>query len=294
MSVKSMTGYGRASRLIDGNEITIDIKSVNHRYFDFNSKISKDYLFLEEKIKSAVKKSDSLCKNHFYMFINIDAACAYEVELNEPLARGYVDALEVISKTLKIKNDVTASFISRIPDVVSVKKTQFDETKLEESVLSVLNDALESYDSMRSAEGERLLNDILENLNIILENILKIEKLAPESVEVYKQRLRAKMIEALDGKEYDQQRLITEVAIFADRIDVGEETVRLESHISQFRTLLDSSAEPVGKKLDFIIQEMNREINTIGSKCSCVEITKLVVDTKSVIEKIREQIQNIE
>lgn len=294
MSVKSMTGYGRASRLIDGNEITIDIKSVNHRYFDFNSKISKDYLFLEEKIKSAVKKSVSRGKIDFYMFINIDAACAYEVELNEPLARGYVDALEVISKTLKIKNDVTASFISRIPDVVSVKKTQFDETKLEESVLSVLNDALESYDSMRSAEGERLLNDILENLNIILENILKIEKLAPESVEVYKQRLRAKMIEALDGKEYDQQRLITEVAIFADRIDVGEETVRLESHISQFRTLLNSSAEPVGKKLDFIIQEMNREINTIGSKCSCVEITKLVVDTKSVIEKIREQIQNIE
>lgn len=294
MSVKSMTGYGRASRLIDGNEITIDIKSVNHRYFDFNSKISKDFLFLEEKIKSAVKKSVSRGKIDFYMFINSDAASAYEVELNEPLARGYADALEVISKTLKIKNDVTASFICRIPDVITVRKAEIDEAELEKAVICVLEEALESYDTMRLTEGARLIDDILENLKLILENVAKIEKLAPASVKAYEQRLKSKMIEALDGKDYDPQRLITEAAIFADRIDVGEETVRLKSHISQFRSLIEGCTEPVGKKLDFIIQEMNREINTIGSKCSSYEITKLVVDTKSVIEKIREQIQNIE
>ena len=294
MAVKSMTGYGRANGLIDGAEINIDIKSVNHRYYDFNAKIPKDYVFLEEKIKSDVNKSISRGKVDFYLFINGDLSCGYEVELNEPLARGYADAFKVLSKTLKVKNDLTASYLSRIPDVIKIKKGEVDEKKIESEVLKILNKALVSFDTMRITEGKKLFDDISLNLNEILSNVSTIEQLAPQSIEAYKQRLRTKMLEALEGKEYDEQRLISEVAIFADKIDVGEETVRLKSHVSQFKSLIDDSADPVGKKLDFIVQEMNREINTIGSKCNSLEITQIVVNTKSVIERIREQIQNIE
>jgi uncharacterized protein (TIGR00255 family) len=219
---------------------------------------------------------------------------SYDVEVNESLALGYVDAFKLLSKSLKIKNDLTASFLVKVPDVVKLKKRELDETEIENAVLAVLDKAIDSYDSMRNTEGAKLREDVEKNLDIILETVERIEELAPLSVEIYKNRLAAKMKDALEGKEYDEQRLITEVAIFADKVDVGEETVRLKSHISQFKELMDSDSPSIGKKLDFIVQEMNREINTTGSKCNSVEITKLVVDTKSVIEKIREQIQNIE
>ena len=294
MSVRSMTGYGRASGIVGGKEISIDIKSVNHRYFDFNCKISKDYLFLEDKLKARVNGAISRGKIDLFLFIDSGKNESYDVEVNESLALGYVDAFKLLSKSLKIKNDLTASFLVKLPDVVKLKKRELDETEIENAVLAVLDKAIDSYDSMRNTEGAKLREDVEKNLDIILETVERIEELAPLSVEIYKNRLAAKMKDALEGKEYDEQRLITEVAIFADKVDVGEETVRLKSHISQFKELMDSDSPSIGKKLDFIVQEMNREINTTGSKCNSVEITKLVVDTKSVIEKIREQIQNIE
>ena len=294
MSVKSMTGYGRATGVFGGKEISIDIKSVNHRYFDFNCKISKDYLFLEDKLKSKVNAAVTRGKIDVYLFVDSGKDETYEVEVNEALASGYYDAFKLLGKKLKIKNDLTTSFLVRTPDVVKLRKKEVDEKEIENAVLSLLDNALDSYNSMRVKEGEKLKIYVEENLDIILDTVSKIEVLLPESIEAYKNKLAVKMREALEGKEYDEQRLITEVAIFADRVDVGEETVRLRSHISQFRELMNSDATAIGKKLDFIIQEMNREINTTGSKCNSVEITRLVVDTKSVIEKIREQIQNIE
>lgn len=294
MPVKSMTGYGRANAVIDGTQINIDIKSVNHRYFDFNAKISKEYVFVEDKVKKIVNENISRGKIDLYLYINSDAVADYELELNQPLAAGYVNAFKTISKKLKVKNDISASFLTRMPEVVRIKKSDINEQKTEDSVKEVLKQALASFDAMRVAEGKKLYVDLVKNLDIIEKNVEEIERLAPESIEIYREKLKNRMLEALEGKEYDEQRLIMEVAIFADRIDIGEETVRLKSHLSQFRNLIDSDGQPVGKKLDFIVQEMNREVNTIGSKCNSIDITNFVVDTKSVIEKIREQIQNIE
>lgn len=294
MSVKSMTGYGRASCIIDGMQINIDLKSVNHRYYDFNSKISKDYIFLEDKIKKTVNEAVSRGKIDFFLYIDSSDSADYDIELNESLAASYAAAFKSISKKLKIKNDLTVSYLTKTPDIIKIKKREIDEAKTEAAVMQALETALASYNEMRAAEGRRLYDDVVSNLEKILANVSEIEKIAPESIEAYKERLRKKMTEALEGREVDEQRVITEAAIFADKIDIGEETVRLRSHISQFRALIDKDGEPVGKKLDFIVQEMNREINTVGSKCNSIEITKYVVDTKSVIEKIREQIQNIE
>ncbi len=294
MSVKSMTGYGRSTGVIGGKEINVDIKSVNHRYFDFSCKLGKDYMFLEDKLKAKVNSYVSRGKIDLYVYIDSGKNESYDVELNQNLAEGYINAFKILSKKFKIKNDISSSFLVRLPDVVKLKKNELDEEELEAVVLKLVDEALQSYNKMREIEGDKLKDYIDENLNLILDTVDKIEKLAPQSVEDYKNRLRTKMLEALEGKEYDEQRLITEVAIFADKVDVGEETVRLRSHISQFKDLLNNQNQAIGKKLDFIVQEMNREINTTGSKCNSVEITKLVVETKSVIEKIREQIQNIE
>ncbi len=293
MSVKSMTGYGRANAMLDGSNINVEIRSVNHRYFDFSARMPKDFMFMEDKLKAAVNAAVSRGKVELFLYIE-NAASDSVPEINEPLASRYCAAFNRLAKSLKIKNDISVSFLSRLPDVMTLKVHKFDEKQLSDTVLDLVSRALESYDAMRAAEGEKLQEDVLKNLDALLEITTDVEKLTPESVEAYKNRLRAKMLEALEGKEYDEQRLITEVALFADRVDVGEETVRLKSHISQFRSLMNGNGEPVGKKLDFIVQEMNRETNTIGSKCSQVEITRMVVEAKSVIEKIREQIQNIE
>ena len=294
MSVKSMTGYGHASTVVNGVEVSVDVKSVNHRFFDFNAKLSKDQAFLEDKIKSRVNSVVTRGKIDVYLFVGGEGASEYTIEVDEKLAAGYASAFAKLSKSLKIKNGLKAADFMRFPDVVTVKKTPLDEQIIESSVMQVLDQALESYDSMRAVEGEKLHDDVSGNLDAMIANVTEIERLAPESIGAYKERLKTKMLEALEGKEFDEQRLITEVAVFADKVDVGEETVRLRSHVSQFRSLIDGSGAPVGKKLDFIVQEMNREVNTIGSKCSSIEITQLVVDTKSIIEKIREQIQNIE
>ena len=294
MSIKSMTGYGRATNVVSGKEISVEIKSVNHRYFDFSCKLGKDYLFLEEKLKTKVNTYVSRGKIDLFVYIDSGKNESYDIELNEKLAEGYVNAFKVLSKKFKIKNDLTSSFLVRLPDVVKLKKAELDENEIETAVLNLADSALHSYNKMREVEGDKLQEYVDDNLNLILANVDEIEKLAPQSIESYKERLKSKMIEALEGKDYDEQRLITEVAVFADKVDVGEETVRLRSHISQFKDLMNDNSQAIGKKLDFIVQEMNREINTTGSKCNSVEITKLVVETKSIIEKIREQIQNIE
>ena len=294
MSVKSMTGYGRGFKAFDGREISIDIKSVNHRYFDFNAKISKDFIFLEDKIKSRINKSVTRGKIDLFLFVDSEKETEYEIFINDELAKGYADGFKLLSKKLKIKNDLTVTFFSKIPDVIKLKKKDTDEQELANQVMEVLEETIASYNKMREIEGQKLYEYILENLDAVLDIVAEIEKLVPASIENYVKRLKAKLDEALEGREYDEQRVITETAIFADKIDVGEEMVRLRSHISQFKELMAAENLAVGKKLDFIVQEMNREINTIGSKCNSIEITRYVVDVKSLIEKIREQIQNIE
>lgn len=294
MSVKSMTGYGRASGIFEGKEINIDIKSVNHRYFEFNSRVPKDYLFLENNLKSKVNSEISRGKIDLFLHVIDNSDCEYEIETNKNIASAYASAFKFLSKSLKIKNDLTVSFLAKISDVIKLKKKETDESKIEMYINEVLDKAIESYHQFRVKEGKKLYDYIMENLEIILQTVEKIEILAPESIKSYSDRLRAKMSEVLEGNTYDEQRLITEVALFADKVDVGEETVRLRSHISQFKDLMNSNAKAIGKNLDFYIQEMNREVNTIGSKCNSIEITQLVVNTKTVIEKIREQIQNLE
>ena len=294
MSVKSMTGYGRTAGIYGKREINVDIKSVNHRYFDFNVKLAKEYAFLEDKIRAEVNRRVSRGKIDVFVYIGSDESEDYDIEINSKLAAGYINAYKQLGKDFKLKNDVTSSMIGKLPDVVTLKRKSIDETEMEDSVLAALADALDSYNRMREVEGAKLFEDVSINLDYILSTVSKIELLVPESVAAYRERLKNKMLEALEGKDYDEQRLITEVAVFADKVDVGEELVRLKSHVSQFKSLLNDDNAPVGKKLDFIVQEMNREINTTGSKCNSIEITRLVVETKSVIEKIREQIQNIE
>ncbi len=294
MKIKSMTGYGKAQKAINGKIINIEIKSVNHRYFDFNSHNAKSFSFIEDKLKKTVNSHISRGKIDLYLYVEFVESAASEVLINKPLLESYIKAFNDLSENYNLKNISSVTDVFRIPEVVSVQCAQLDEERLSEEILSVLDEALETYDDMRLAEGQRLAEDCLDKLATIEQNVLKIEALVPQSLEAYKKRLENKIKEVLENREIDEQRVLTEVAIFSDKIAVDEEMVRLKSHIAQFRDFLNNSKQPIGKKLDFLIQEMNREINTTGSKCNHLEITSLVLEVKSLIEKIREQIQNME
>lgn len=295
MGVKSMTGFGRASGNFEGRVINIDLKSVNHRYFDFNAKLGREFLFLEDKLKDRLSQSVIRGKVELYFYVEYgDGSDDYQLEINAPLVKEYQNTFKKLKSEFNLKNDLTASRIARYDGVLKLKKAKLDEDAFAKAALEVLDSAIESYDQMRMAEGQKLAQSIKDNLGTISATVDKIDNLAADSIEVYKSRLYDKIKETIGELGIDDARVLTEVAIFADKVDVGEETVRLKSHISQFEGLISEGDGAVGKKLDFIVQEMNREINTIGSKCNSFEITKLVVDTKSIIEKIREQIQNIE
>lgn len=291
--VRSMTGFGRAEKVFGGMEVTVEIKSVNHRYFEFSSRVPRNYAFLEEKLKSFLKEKVSRGKVEVYVTINNSNDDAVEIEVDRFFTDGYVKALKSLAKLYGVKNDITASVIARNSDVFSVKKKSVDEEAVTNAVLETTADAVTAFISMREVEGAKLKEDVLNRTDFILDKVSFVEKRSPETVKQYKDRLYDKIKELLSDAQVDEQRLITETAIFADKVAVAEETVRLRSHIAQLTELLNSD-EAVGRKLDFLIQEMNREANTIGSKAQDIDIAHTVVDIKSEIEKIREQIQNVE
>ncbi len=291
--VRSMTGFGRAKSAADGLSITVELKSVNHRYFEFTSRLPKGYMFLDEKLKSFCQQKISRGKVEASVIIEDNTEGNTVVEVNDGYAEAYIAAIKKMSEQYHIKNDVKMSSLVGNPELFNVKKQSLPDETVTAAVLKTAEEAMESFIAMRTAEGGRLKNDVKSRTDFILEKVAFIEERSPETVKAYRERLEQKIKELIGDTQVDEQRLLTETAIFADKIAVAEETVRLKSHIGQFCKLLDSG-EPVGRKLDFIVQEMNREANTIGSKAQDMEIAHTVVDIKSEIEKIREQIQNIE
>ena len=291
--IRSMTGYGRALEVIDSMSITAEIKSVNHRYFEFSSRTPRTYGFLDEKLKSYVQSKVSRGKIECYIFIESLEAEDCTVEINHSLASGYIKALSELSERYGLENDTTVTSVAKYHDIFSIHKEEADEERIWQAVKTVLDKAILSFVSMREAEGEKLKNDILSRCDTILEKVAFIEERSPETVKEYNEKLLERMKNVLGDVHVDEQRLLTEAAIYADKIAVAEETVRLRSHISQMHEFMKSEAA-IGKKMDFLIQEFNREANTIGSKAQDVEIAKRVIDIKAEIEKIREQVQNIE
>ena len=291
--IKSMTGYGRAQQLVDGMNITVEIKSVNHRYFEFSSKLPRSYGFLDEKLKSFF--NGKLTRGKMECYVSIEAVEEPDtiISLNHSLVKGYLDAYKELSETYGLENNIKVSDISRVSDIFTVRKQAADEDKIWNAVCVVAQAALDGFVAMREREGERLKADVLSRLDEIISNVEFIEARSPETVKEYNEKLLGRLKELLAETHIEEQRILTEAAIFADKIAVAEETVRLRSHISQLRSFLDQS-DAVGKKMDFLVQELNREANTIGSKAQDVEIARRVVSIKAEIEKIREQIQNIE
>lgn len=291
--IKSMTGFGRAQETVDGMTVTVELKSVNHRYFEFTAKVPRTYGFLEEKLKSFLNARVSRGKMECYVSIENLEESDMEVVVNPSIAKGYVDALRTLSETFGLKEDYSAISIAKFPDVLTLRKAPADEEKIWNAVQKVTELAVERFVTMRETEGEKLRADILSKADTILEHVAFVESRSPKTVREYHEKLRQRMEELLENTQVDEQRLLTEAAIFADKVAVDEETVRLRSHISQLREFLNAN-EPIGRKLDFLVQEMNRESNTIGSKAQDVEIAKRVIAIKAEVEKIREQVQNIE
>ncbi len=291
--LRSMTGYGRSQKILGGRDILVEIRSVNHRYYEYSSRIPRSYNYIDEKLKALLKTSVSRGKIEVAVTINNIEGKDTEIAINKGVAEGYVTALRSVSEELGLVDDITLSKLIKLPDVFSVQKTPDDEEQIWKDVSEVTAEALAKFVEMRQVEGERLRSDVIEKADNILSMVGCVEEISPQTVENYRNRLFKKISEILEDKNIDEQRILTEAAVFADKVAVDEETVRLRSHISQLKTMLDSD-EPVGRKLDFIVQEMNREVNTIGSKAQDLNVTKYVVDMKSEIEKIREQIQNIE
>ena len=291
--IKSMTGYGRCQQTIDGRDILVEIKSVNHRFFEFSARVPRVYGYLESQLKGYLQGKVSRGKVDVGVTILTLEGMDAKVEENHALVKSYVDALRRVGYEFALQDDLSISSISRFSDIFTVRKNMEDEQVIWDSVRTVLDGALENFLHMREIEGERMKQDILSRLVTIGEKVSFVEQRSPKTVEEYRNRLYAKMQEVLQDTKLDEQRILTEAAIYSEKIAVDEETVRLRSHIKQFESILESE-EPIGRKLDFLVQELNREANTIGSKAQDLEIARVVVDIKSEIEKIREQIQNIE
>ncbi|MDD6728608.1 MAG: YicC family protein [Eubacteriales bacterium] len=291
--VKSMTGFGRAVREIDGYVVSVELKSVNHRYFEFSSRCPRQYGFIEDKLKSFINSKVS--RGKIECFVSIDAlnTDAADVAVNHTLAAAYVKALKELSSTYELKEDFGASTVARFPDVLVVRKSEEDEEKIWNIVKSVAEEAVDKFIEMRRIEGAKMYEDVYSRSQFILDTVSFIEERSPQTVKEYNDKLVERVHDLLGDVTLDEGRILQEVAVYADKVAVAEETVRLRSHIDQLRTFLESD-EAVGRKMDFLVQEINRETNTIGSKCNDVEIARKVVDVKAEIEKIREQIQNIE
>ncbi len=291
--IRSMTGYGRARAEIDGITVTAEMKSVNSRYLEFSPRVFRAYSFLEDKLKSYVQTIISRGKVDCSIQIEIEDDEKVSVHVNKALADGYYKALSEMKKDYGLLDEISVSRIASFPDVLTVRKEPEDEEKIWNCVKTVLASAGEDFNAMRETEGEKLRADVLSRGERILELVSEIEALSPVTVKEYRDRLEAKIKELTGFADIDEQRILTEAAVFADKTAVDEETVRLRSHISQLRDMLGCD-EPIGRKLDFLVQEINREANTIGSKCQDISIAKNVIEIKAEVEKIREQIQNIE
>lgn len=288
-----MTGYGRAEETFNGCTITVELRSVNNRYLDCNVRIPRLYLFAEDRIKTRVQ--NTISRGKVDVFVTLDSAGAEKVQVsvNRPVADGYYAALRQLAEDYGLSNDISVSLLSRFPEVLLAEKAEEDVEQMAKDICSVLDQALIDFDQMRTREGDRLREDILSRAAAIEEKVSLVERRSPQTVAEYRAKLEARMNEVLSSTQMDPARILTEAAIFADKVAVDEETVRLRSHIGQLREML-SKGGATGRKLDFLIQEFNREANTIGSKCSDIEISGQVVDIKAEIEKIREQVQNIE
>lgn len=291
--IKSMTGYGRVQMLVGGRDILVEIKSVNHRYFDFSARVPRMYGYLEEKLKAYLQGFISRGKLDVYVYITTIEGTDTQVQLNRPLLRSYLDALHQIVSEYGVKDDISVSTLARNSEIFTVIKQDEDAEEVWEAVRKVTDRAIESFMQMRIAEGQRLCEDLNARADAILSAVEVVEAQSEKNTVEYRQKLEARIRELLGDTQIEESRLLTEVAIFADKIAVAEETVRLRSHISQFKQMLMDTG-PVGRKMDFLVQEMNREINTIGSKSCDILIARTVVDMKAELEKIREQIQNIE
>ena len=291
--VKSMTGYGGSRQTVNNREVSVEIRSVNHRYFELNCRTPREMGFLEEKIKSVVKQRVFRGKVDIYVNIGVDETEQAAVTINHSLASGYVNALRELAERYELSDDISVTAVARYGDIFKVSKPQADEDEVWNNVKPVLDEALENFVSMRQLEGEKLYEDISSRCKTILELVSRVEERSPQTVAEYRNKLTERMNEILSTVTVDEQRIITEAAIFADKVAVAEETVRLRSHFEQFDNILNGEGS-VGRKIDFILQEMNREANTIGSKVQDAQLAHIVVDIKAELEKIREQIQNIE
>ena len=291
--VKSMTGYGRGEEVRGGRNITVEVRSVNNRYLDCNIKLPRLYVFAEDAIKSLVQGTISRGKVDVFVTLGPSEEGDVKVSLNRSVADGYYQALCDMRDAYGLRDDISVSLLSRFPDVFLVEKNEDDVKAVAEDICAVLSQALADFDAMRTREGEKLEQDVAQRADTIEALTGQVEERSPGIVADYRARLTARINEVLQNTQIDESRILTEAAIFADKVAVDEETVRLRSHLSQLRQMLRSEG-PVGRKLDFLIQEFNREANTIGSKCSDVETASIVVSIKGEIEKIREQIQNIE
>ncbi len=293
--IRSMTGFGRCETVINGREITVEIKSVNHRYFEFSCRTPRSYGFLDDKLKNFVNSRVSRGKIDMFVSIGASDEVPVDVTVNHQLVSGYINAFKEISDTYGIENDLSVVSFARFSDIFTIHKPAEDEEKITADVLQAAETALNSFVTMRETEGRKMRTDILNRAATILSIVEEIEERSPKTVAEYEMRLIEKIKQTLSDNDVniDEQRILTEVAVFADKVAVAEETVRLRSHFEQLKVFLDYD-EPVGRKIDFIIQEMNREANTIGSKVQDAILAHKVVDIKSEIEKIREQVQNIE
>lgn len=291
--VKSMTGYGRAVETVNGREFTVELRSVNNRYLDCTVKLPRTLSFAEDAVKQAVKGAISRGKVDVFISVRSEGAEDVKITLNTAMVEGYLGAMHQMAKDYGIREDISVSLLSRMPDVFTVDKPEVDEEQLLADLLSVVNQALERFDAMRSAEGGALENDLRSRGQTILSLVEQVEAGSGQTVADYRTRLENKLKEVLANTAIDESRILTEAAIFADKVAVDEETVRLRSHLNQMNNMLTTGGA-IGRKLDFLLQEMNRESNTIGSKCSDVRMARIVVDIKAELEKIREQTQNIE
>lgn len=291
--LKSMTGYGRHEETILGRHITVEIKAVNHKFFEVSQRVTRGYLFLEDPIKTYLQSRISRGKLDVFIQIETMESCDVQVQVNHALAEAYIHAFEDIKKTYGIQEEISLSLLSKYSDIFSLHKTPDDEDEICRSVQLVAEKAVDTFVQMREAEGKRLKADILRRADHIMEIVEKIERISPQTVKQYEERLRTKLEEILQDKQIDEQRILTETALFADKVAVDEETVRLKSHFKQLEEMVESDV-PVGRKIDFLIQEMNREANTIASKSMNSSIAYQIVEIKAEIEKIREQVQNIE
>ena len=289
----SMTGYGSAKGSVEGQEIAVELKSVNNRYLDCSVRLPRNFLFAEDTVKQAVSAGVSRGKVDVFVSAQASQDSGTVVSVNEELARGYRDAVAHIAETLGLESGLNAFSLARFPDVLTVERRELDKDKAAAALSEITAKAVEEFNAMREHEGERLRRDMLGKLETIEGLVSVVEERSPQTVKEYRERLEARLRDILADRSLDEQRVITEAAIFADRTAVDEETVRLRSHIAQFRTMLEEGS-PIGRKMDFLVQEFNRESNTIGSKCSDASLAKVVVDLKSEIEKIREQLQNVE